>query len=174
MTRTERKKLKRKVKRQNWTATGLLLFAILFLVSLFTTPFIDLFRAPEGVEYTEMQTLIRVGLILIFSVMPMFVALMFNTYATWNQKELYREKNRLYKEQLRMYVEWFVEAIVQEDYKKAIDLHNEFIWGETKTLTRGILIGYLFKSGDPDKARNALKHLSKIADEVYNPTKDTQ
>ena len=166
MTRTERKALKRKVKRQYWTATGLLLFAILFLVALFATPFINLFRAPEGTEFTDTQMLIRVGLIIVFTVIPMFIAMGFNFYAGWNQRALYREKNRLYKLQLRMYTEWFVNAIVQEDYKKAIDLHNEFIWGDTKTLTRGILIGYLFKSGNKDEAVNALKHLSKIPDEV--------
>jgi hypothetical protein len=168
MTRIERKALKRKIKRQYWIATGLLLFTILFLVTLFTTPLIELFRAPEGTELTDGQMLIRIGFIIVFTVVPMFIAMWFNGNAGLNQRALYEERNRLHKKQLRMYTEWFLEAIVQEDYKKAIDLHNEFIWGDTKSLTRGILIGYLFKSGNRDDAVNALKHLSKIPEEVYS------
>lgn len=168
MTRTERKALKRKVKRQRWIATGLLLFAMLFLVAIFVTPLINIFRAPEGVELTDVQILIRMGIIFVFIVVPMMIALAINRNADFNVIELKSEKNRLYKKQLRMYTEWFVNAIVQEDYKRAIDLHNEFIWGDTKSLTRGILIGYLFKSGNKDEAVNALKHLSKIPEEVYS------
>lgn len=167
MTRQERKLLIKKVKRQYWIATGLLLFVILFFVVLFTTPLIELFYAPEGTELTDAQMLIRVGLFNVFTVVPMFIALRFNFHAGWNQRALYTVRRGMYEKKNRMYTEWLIDAVKNGDYKKAKHIHNELIWGETKTLTRGILLGVLYHFGDNEDRKIAEKHFNEIPEEIY-------
>ena len=171
MTRTERKALKRKVKRQNWISLGLILFVVLFLVTLFTTPLINLFRAPEGTELTDAQLLIRVSIMICLIIIPAFASMMFNRYADWNLRELYKEKNRLYKQQLRMYTEWLIQAVRDGDMERAKDLHDNFIWGSTKALTRGILLGYFFGKNIPEEQEKVNDHFSRIPDEVFERDK---
>lgn len=176
MTRTERKALKRKYKTNMWVSGGCLIFFFTMLILTFTItwrPTIINELIDKDAKATTLELLVAIGIISIY-IVPIIMGVFFNMKSIGNVQDFKNEKNRLYKKQLRMYVEWFTNAIVQGDYERAIDLHNEFIWGDTKVLTRGILIGFLFKSEDKDQVINALKHLSKIPDEVYDPTKYTQ
>jgi hypothetical protein len=49
---------------------------------------------------------------------------------------------------------------------KAKDLHDNFIWGSTKALTRGILLGYFFGKDIPEEREKVEDHFSRIPDEV--------
>ena len=72
-----------------------------------------------------------------------------------------------------MYVEWFMKAINDKDYDRAKEIHNDLIWGDTKTLTRGIMVGLLQIQGDQEDKIMALKHMSMIPDEVYDTSKES-
>lgn len=123
-------------------------------------------NAPEAI------VLITSFIILGILTLPLFLALMFNVRSTWTLRQLSDEKRRMYKEKKRMYVEWFMKAILEGNYQKAKDIHNDLICGDTKTLTRGIMVGLLHMAGDSEDKAIALKHMSQIPDEVYDLSKE--
>lgn len=168
MTRNQRLNLKKKYRRLMWLATAMIALFILNIVLLIT---ID-WRPDAMSDPSQLTDLFIAGFVTIVLFVPLMLALTFNVRATWTHRALYDERRRMYKEQLRMYVEWFMEAIVQGDYNRAKDIHNNLIWGDTKALTRGIMVGLLHMGGDQEDKIMALKHMSQIPDEVYNPAEE--
>lgn len=170
MTRSERKKLKRKIKQQLWVATGCVIFFITLLILAFTIDWRPTFLT-ELIDNDDPASAFEVLVVFIIIglfIMPLAVGLVYNSKSAWAIRKLLNERKRLYSMQLRMYVERFCSAIVQGDEEKAIDIHNNLIWGDVKSLTRGILIGYFLKSENPNDTRTALKNLNNLPDEVYN------
>ena len=167
MTRNQRLNFKNKARRQLWWATAMIGIFILNIVLLVTIDW-----RPESMSDPESMSNAGIGLtmfIMVVLMVPLFLALIFNVRSTWTLRELYDERKRMYKEKLRMYVDWFMEAIVQGNYDRAKEIHNNFIWGDTKALTRGIMVGLLHMAGDKEDKALALKHMSSIPDEVYHP-----
>lgn len=168
MLRSQRLNLKRKAKRQMWLATAMVALFILNIVLLVTIEWRPMF-------ITDPETTGELGIVMFVMVAlmaPMFLGLIFNVRATWTLQVLSDERRRMYKEQLRMYVEWFMKAIQEKNYERAKEIHNDLIWGDTKTLTRGIMVGLLHMDGDKEDKELALKHMDKIPDEVYDPSKE--
>ena len=168
MERIARQALKRKYKRLTWWTLGWILLFALNIVLLVTIDWRPQFlKDATGIETTWDFAVVFIVVLSLF--IPIILALTCNVRSIWAHRELYDERRRMYKERLRLYVEWFFEAVTAGDYKKAKDLHNDFIWGDVKSLTRGVMVGILSIKGDKDDVVMALKHMSKIPDEVYNP-----
>lgn len=175
MIRIEKEKIKRKYKNSLWIGRGCLM---LFIIFLMLPVIID--KRPTIINeflYDETKSsllgLLFIIIVIVLILLPLLIGLFYHMKSAHYLLKLREEKNRLYKKQLRMYVEWFGAAIIKGDYKKAIKLHNEFIWGDVKSVTRGILIGYFINSRDKNETEKAIIQLSLVATEVYT-TKDTQ
>jgi hypothetical protein len=162
MDRIERKKLKRKIKIQYMLAYGAVLFVILFMVGLFTPPLLQFFRALEG-----KGSIILFLILCLIIFLPLIFSLGWMKAGEWNTRTLYKEKDNLYNIKLRMYTEWFLQAIYEGNIKKAKYLHDNFIWGSTKALTRGILLGYFFGKNIESERDKVKDHFSRIPDEVF-------
>lgn len=164
MTRQQRLNLKKKAIRQTWLAVAMTALFILNIVLLIVIDW-----RPDAMSNAGIGLVLFIMTILMI---PLGLALHFNVRSTWTLKELYDERRRMYKEKKRLYVTWFMEAIVQGNYQKAKDIHNDLITGETRALTRGIMVGLLHMAGDSEDKEMALKHMSSIPDEVYDPAKE--
>ena len=170
MTRQQRLNLKKKAIRQTWLAVAMTALFILNIVLLIVIDW-----RPDAMSDPESMSNAGIGLVLFIMtilMIPLGLALHFNVRSTWTLKELYDERRRMYKEKKRLYVTWFMEALVQGNYQKAKDIHNDLITGETRALTRGIMVGLLHMAGDSEDKEMALKHMSSIPDEVYDPAKE--
>ena len=168
MTRNQRQKLKLKYRRQLWLTLGMiLLFALNLTLALTVDWMPDRMSALEGTPQ-----LIVVGILCLVLFVPIMFALHFNVRATWTHRALYDERRRMYKEKLRHYVDLFMAAVKEKNYAEAKRLHNKYIWGDTKGLTRGILVGLLSIEGDEDDLKLAAEHMTLILDEVYDPAKE--
>lgn len=166
MTRTERQKLKRKARTTMSVAYGCVMFFVITLVLLFIVEWRPAFFENVQTELGEMIIFLGVVLILF---LPLMFGMIFNIKFSYYIRELKEEKNRLYKKQLRMYTEWLFNSIKQDNPSRAIEIHNAFIWGDTKALTRGVLMGYLFKGEDKVEMKRALKNMDAVLNEIYNP-----
>jgi hypothetical protein len=168
MTRQERKLLIKKSKRQTWLSVGFVGLFILNIVLLVTIEWRPAVINNPTIAEENVKTgdFIVVMFALILCWLPLFLAVTFNVRSQWTLRDLYDEKKRMYREQLRMYTEWLIQAVRDGNMERAVDLHDNFIWGSTKALTRGIILGYFYGKDIPEQREKVNKHFSNIPDEV--------
>lgn len=155
MTRTQRLNLKKKLKRQTRLSVAMILIFILNIVLLVTIKW-----RPEAMSDAESMSDAGLGLVffvLIVLMAPLFLAFIFNVHSTWTLRELYDVRRNINTERNKMYVRRVFEHVKKEEFEEAIAIHNNFVFGSAKVITRGVLIGALFfKGGDEDHKRAVL------------------
>ena len=141
MTKQERTKIKERGDRHYWTALGLLVFAILYLLAMFLTPLADVIRNVD--QKNDIWMIVVISLAVSLVIIPMFGSLLYSQKGGWVHQELQMEKGRLLDEQNRFHAKLFWEAIQVKDFETAKKYYNldGFIFGSMRVLCNGILMG---------------------------------
>lgn len=133
MTRTERTKLKRKIKRQYILAYSIGFggfFIWVFIMYAFVAPISE-------------PTTFNVLLIVMSMILPILLGLLFGMQASNNIHALRNVRRVLYDKQNKLHMKFFWDAIQAKDYEEAKRLYNlnDFIYGFERVLCNGILMG---------------------------------
>lgn len=148
MKRTDRQQLKRKYKRLNWIAFGLVAFFALEVVLLITINWRPKVIT-EGNDLSMIVTMTLLGMLMF----PLGVALWLSMRGSWAMNSLNRELGRLKRNQNKFHAGLFWEAILSADYDEARRLYNldKFITGSFRVLCNGIIMGCAMISGHDAK-----------------------
>jgi len=161
MTRTQRLNLKKKVNRMTNLSLGMIGIFILNIVLLLTVNW----RPVAMSDDLNTVGLLFVIIIVLLLMGPLMLAFSFNIRSTWVQQELYAERRRLYTERNKLYVRKVFDLVQAGKFDEAIDIHNNFVFGDVKPLTRGVLIGAIYYKGTEEQHQNAIKHMDAVVDE---------
>ena len=164
MTRTQRLNLKKKYKRLQWLSLGMIAFFVLNMVLLFTIDWRPHILTDES-GITDINAMIWLGVILMYLFAPLGLGLSFNVRATWVLQELSNVRKAMYVEKNKMYVRRVFNHVMCGEFKEAINVHDNFVRGDAKAVTRGVLIGALYFKGKDEDQDRALKNMVGIVEE---------
>ncbi len=141
MDKQKRTKIKKRGKRQYWIAFGLVIFAILYLILMFTTPLADVIRNVG--QQNDFWMVVVVSLAVSLVIVPLFGSLIYSKKGEWTLQELREYKMELWEEQNKFHAKLFWEAIQVKDFETAKKYYNidKFIFGSMRVLCNGILMG---------------------------------
>jgi hypothetical protein len=154
MTRNKRHKKIRKIKTLFWSAYAIGLGGFgsaLFIVFTFLIPISTI-------------TMFKSLLLLMSFMIPLIIGLALGMYAGMIRNDLFIEFKQIQTERNKNYVRRFFKHIQKQEYIQAIDIHNDFINGKVKLLTRGILIGSLYFKGNDKFKKQSISNMKEIVD----------
>ena len=139
---------------------GIFILNIVLLATIKWRP--EALSNPDSMSNSDFAIVIFVLFALLLLLM---IAFHFNIQSTWTLRKLYDVRRNINTERNRMYVRRLFEHVKKGEFPEAIEIHNNLVFGQVKTLTRGVLIGALYYKGDEEGHKKAIKNMDGIVDE---------
>jgi len=114
---------------------------------------------------TQTTDLLLAMFVCIVLFVPIMLALSFNVRSIWITRSLYQCRRDINTERNKLYVRRLFEHVQKGEFDDAIVLHNDFVFGSAKTLTRGVLIGALYYMGTEKDKETAIRNMKGIVEE---------